>query len=207
MQPLQPLTTPSLGRKFLLVDLNNVASAPIFNVDVDDTRAFAVFLRLPHFAAPEVSLQGTRLTSEEQECLTAYTSALSGAITGAKEMVDPLRGLLHADVTIADEVWSRTLEVAWATFSDRKRVEFSGVAGSLLAKPWHTKAMNLPPLMQGSHSVSTVCAPTMGGAGDIRSVLFIVVLRETGCGGTLCGPCQGQSKGGSEHLVHFFQCA
>lgn len=72
-------------------------------------------------------------------------------------MVDPLRGLLHADVTIADEVWTRTLEVAWATFSDRKRAEFSGVASSLLAKPWHTKAMNLPPLMQGSHSVSTVC--------------------------------------------------
>lgn len=117
----------------------------------------AAFPRLPHFAAPAVSLQGARLTSDEQDCLTAYTSALSGAIAGAAQVVNPLRGLLHADVTIADEVWTRTLEVAWATFSDRKRAEFSGVAGSLLAKPWHTKAMNLPPLMQGSHSVSIVC--------------------------------------------------
>lgn len=108
----------------------------------------------PHFTAPAVSLRGAILTSEEEECLTAYTSALSGAIAGAAEVVDPLRGLLHADVTIADEVWTRTLEVAWATFSDKKRAEFSMVAGSLLAKPWHTKAMNLPPLMQGSHSVS-----------------------------------------------------
>lgn len=71
-------------------------------------------------------------------------------------MVDPLRGLLHADVTIADEVWTRTLKVAWATFTDARRAEFAGVAGALLAKPWHTKAMNLPPLMQGSHSVSLV---------------------------------------------------
>lgn len=107
-------------------------------------------------AAPAASLNGARLTPEEQGCLTAYTSTLSGAIAGAAEVVDPLRGLLHADVTIADEVWTRTLEVAWATFSDRNRAEFSGVAGSLLAKPWHTKAMNLPPLMQGSHSVSAV---------------------------------------------------
>ncbi|CAN0442578.1 unnamed protein product, partial [Hapterophycus canaliculatus] len=71
-------------------------------------------------------------------------------------VVDPLRGLLHADVTIADEVWTRTLELAWSTFSDRRRAEFAGVAGSLLAKPWHTKAMNLPPLMQGSHSVNVI---------------------------------------------------
>lgn len=104
------------------------------------------------FAAPKVSLEGATL--EEQGILNDYTSALSRAIAGAGEVVDPLRGLLHADVTIADEVWTRTLKVAWATFSDARRAEFAGVAGSLLAKPWHTKAMNLPPLMQGSHSVS-----------------------------------------------------
>lgn len=76
------------------------------------------------------------------------------ATGGVSEVIDPLRGLLHADVTLADEVWTRTLAVAWSTFSDRRRAEFSGVAGALLAKPWHTKTMNLPPLMQGSHSVS-----------------------------------------------------
>lgn len=95
-------------------------------------------------------------TPEEQDCLTAYALALSKATGGVSEVLDPLRGLLHADVTLADEVWTRALTVAWSTFTERRRVEFAGVAGSLLAKPWHTKAMNFPPLMQGSPSVSGV---------------------------------------------------
>lgn len=91
---------------------------------------------------------------QEQACLKAFSSALANAVGGAAEVINPLRGLLHADVLLADEIWTRTLTGAWATFTNRRKAEFAGVAGALLAKPWHTKAMNLPPLMQGSHSVS-----------------------------------------------------
>lgn len=73
-------------------------------------------------------------------------------------MVEPLRGLIHADVTLADEVWARTLKAAWVSFPERRRVEFVGAAGALLAKPWHTKSMNVPPLVQGAQSVSRVAS-------------------------------------------------
>ncbi|CAM9449609.1 unnamed protein product, partial [Laminaria digitata] len=102
------------------------------------------------------------LALAEDKCLRPFSAAGGGggggggATGGVNEVIDPLRGLLHADVTLADEVWTRTLTVAWSTFSDRRRAEFSGVAGALLAKPWHTKALNLPPLMQGSHSVNVI---------------------------------------------------
>lgn len=117
-------------------------------------------------------------------------------MAGATEVVDPLRGLLHADVTIADEVWARTLEVAWATFSDRKRAEFSGVAGSLLAKPWHTKAMNLPPLMQGSHSVSAMCVPKMRsvGVGSCLSLFWYLGRRDVSTRWQFMKPWEGKSK-------------
>lgn len=88
---------------------------------------------LPSLAAPALSLQGA--TSEEQDCLATYRSALAKATGGAEEVVDPLRGLLHADVTIADEVWARTLKVAWATFSDRRRVDFAGWPGRCWPSP------------------------------------------------------------------------
>lgn len=93
-------------------------------------------------------------SAEEQACLNVYATTLQQASGWAGEVVDPLRGLIHADVTLADEVWVLTLKAAWAAFPDRRRAEFSGTAGALLAKPWHAKTMNLPPLMQGSHSVS-----------------------------------------------------
>lgn len=93
-------------------------------------------------------------TSEEQECLRTYAKALARATSGVREVVEPLRGLVHADVGLADEVWSRTLKVAWVSFPERRRAEFVGAAGALLAKPWHTKAMNMPAMAQGPHSVS-----------------------------------------------------
>lgn len=79
------------------------------------------------------------------------------------EVIDPLRDLIHADVSLADEVWSLTLKAAWASFPDRRRGEFAATAGALLAKPWHTKSMNLPPLMQGAHSVSFLSVFELGG--------------------------------------------
>lgn len=92
-------------------------------------------------------------SEQERQCLKDYSAALSKALSSTDEIVDPLRCLVHTDVSLADEVWSRGLKAAWATFTDQRRGEFARVAGVLLSKPWHSKALNFPPLMQGSHNV------------------------------------------------------
>lgn len=97
-------------------------------------------------------------SAEEQSCLRSYATAVTQALSGTREMIEPLRGLIHADVSLADEVWARTLKAAWVSFPERRRVEFVGAAGALLVKPWHTKSMNLPPLVQGVQSVSRVAS-------------------------------------------------
>lgn len=98
-----------------------------------------------------IPVQGS--SEQEKQYLKDYSAALSKALGSTDEIVDPLRCLVHTDISLADEVWSRCLKAAWVTFTDGRRADFAVVARSLLSKPWHSKALNFPPLMQGSHNV------------------------------------------------------
>lgn len=122
-----------------------------------------------------IPVQGS--SEQERQCLKDYSAVLSKALGSTDEIVDPLRCLVHIDVSLADEVWSRGLKAAWVTFTDTRRADFAAVARSLLSKPWHSKALNFPPLMQGSHNVRLFLlfrGVGWGGVGGSRSDVICV---------------------------------